>query len=606
MQVRPDVRVEHTDPIGQIPVSPKYAAGLENGDVIVATVEHIQGDMLMLRLHDGSLLNAELQGEMRFSEGDVIEAAVSKDGGRCLLYILNVLRAGSPAAKDAPASVTPQTLSAMLAVIKRNPGLDADIALYLAQNNIPDTPENITALTQMSRGTGIGTLLGQILGFMTQAKKPEQPASGAPGLNTVSQGAAAQNGQPAAGIIDQNTDGGKALPGHTVQGEGAPLGNGVMTTPHQPNAHTPQSNAQPDMGNPVTPVKPDGQPGDPQQTRGMQAQASEPATQGEAMGAKTAPMATDVTKGPVEQGTAGSPAQAQPQESAAGTVRQAESPQGPQPDTQPVSTPDITGGRQAPQPMDHGAQAMEAQPPAGQILPRGSGGASPPDGAVMMDGGAVPTEGTADPAPTQGPDGRIDEMIRELFLLPDEKNGLELKKTADGMSRSLKILKSELIQTDIKNRELCLKSAEQALRQLEMSDRTVHFEHMQLPFALKEGEHRTTELYVFRRRGDRDKKAAGDGLSILVALDTEHMGRVETLIRTSGGGIALEFRLQEPGMTDMFKENSVPLQEAVEAAGYHLTGIRFAGLEKKTTVLNAGEMVSLDAGEANHGIDVQI
>ena len=102
------------------------------------------------------------------------------------------------------------------------------------------------------------------------------------------------------------------------------------------------------------------------------------------------------------------------------------------------------------------------------------------------------------------------------------------------------------------------------------------------------------------------KRTAEAGLSILVALDTEHMGRVETLIRQEGGGISLEFRLQEPAMTEAFKKNSRPLQEAVEAAGYSLTGMRFAGLEKKTTVLNAGEMVSLDAGDASHGIDVQI
>ena len=82
--------------------------------------------------------------------------------------------------------------------------------------------------------------------------------------------------------------------------------------------------------------------------------------------------------------------------------------------------------------------------------------------------------------------------------------------------------------------------------------------------------------------------------------------RVETMIRETGGSISLEFRLERPGMTETFKGHSVPLQKAVEAAGYKLTDMRFAGLEKKTTVLNAGEMVSLDAGAAPPGIDVQV
>ena len=196
-------------------------------------------------------------------------------------------------------------------------------------------------------------------------------------------------------------------------------------------------------------------------------------------------------------------------------------------------------------------------------------------------------------------------MIKEMIFQPEPETGDAIKRTADGISRGLKTLKSELVQTDIKYRELCLKNVDQALRQIEMADRAARFEHMQIPFAVKEGEHRTAELYVFRRKNGR-KQTAEAGLSILVALDTDHMGRVETLIREEGGSISLEFRLEQADMADTFKQHSGPLQEAVETAGYKLTGMRFAGLEKKTTVLNAGEMVSLDAGAAPHGIDVQI
>ena len=179
MQVSPDknVRVEQAGPIGRIPVSPEYAAGLKNGDFLVATVEQVRGDTLLLRAEDGSLLNAVLTGDMSLAQGDVIEAAVSKDGGTCLLYILNVLHTGAQPAKDTAVSVTPQILSAMLSLLKRNPGLDAEIALFLAENNIPDTAENIAALTQMSRGTGVGALLGRILELMAQ---PETAQDGGP------------------------------------------------------------------------------------------------------------------------------------------------------------------------------------------------------------------------------------------------------------------------------------------------------------------------------------------------------------------------------------------------------------------------------------------
>jgi hypothetical protein len=163
----------------------------------------------------------------------------------------------------------------------------------------------------------------------------------------------------------------------------------------------------------------------------------------------------------------------------------------------------------------------------------------------------------------------------------------------------------ELVQSDIRYKELCLKNTDQAIRQMELADRAARFEHIQLPLTAAEGEYRTAELFVFRRQGGR-KRDGGSGVSILVALDTEHIGRVETLIREADGRVSLEFRLEQLEMAETFSANSAPLREAVEAAGYQLTGMRYAGLEKRTTVVNAGELMALEAGEAVPGIDVQI
>jgi putative IMPACT (imprinted ancient) family translation regulator len=180
-----------------------------------------------------------------------------------------------------------------------------------------------------------------------------------------------------------------------------------------------------------------------------------------------------------------------------------------------------------------------------------------------------------------------------------------MKKTAGEMPQEIKSLKSLLLQSDIRSKESCLKTADQALKQMDLADRTIRFEHMQLPVAVGDNECRTAELYVFRNRGSR--KSSGEaGITILVALDTQHIGRVETLVREAGGGVSLEFRLEQAGAAEAFKRNSAHLAEAVEAAGYRLTDMRFAELEKKTTVLNAGEVVRLDAGGAPGGVDVRI
>lgn len=592
MEVSPDkaIRVEQTSPIGRIPVSPENAAGLKNGDFLVATVEQVRGDMLLLRADGGFLLNAALQGQMSLFEGDVIEAAVSKDGGRCLLYILNVLHTGTPAAKDAAVSATPQTLSAMLAVIKRNPGLDADTALFLAANNIPDTAENIAALAQMSRGTGIGALLGQILGMATQ---PEEAAPSG----------AAQAMMPAGDVPPQQ--------GETGTAPAVPGGSNPQTGAAQPNQAAEAGQGmgpQPVMTGPHTaPMAPGVPQTEPQQGTATPVPTPEAGMAPGASDGSTGPIPGAQTGEPAAQRTGGnvSGAQAGPLTSAPGTVRaHAEPLPGAAETIQPQADPQRSAPANQAPPHTVSAEAPHTAHTIGtQSVERQAPQSSRTQNIAPEEMAAPPDRGDA--GRVQGADERIGQLIRGLFLRPGEKNGAEMKRTAEDMTRGLKALKSELIQTDIKYRELCLKSADQALRQLEMSDRAAHFEHMQIPFAVKEGEHRTAELYVFRRNGGQ-KQAAEAGLSILVALDTEHMGRVETMIRETGGSISLEFRLERPGMTETFKGHSVPLQKAVEAAGYKLTDMRFAGLEKKTTVLNAGEMVSLDAGAAPPGIDVQV
>ena len=605
MQVSPDknVRVTETSPIGRIPVSPEHAAGLQHGDFLVATVEQIHGDMLLLRVDGGFLLNAALQGNMQLAQGDVIEAAVSKDGGTCLLYIVNVLHPGNRTAKDTADSVSPQTLSAMLTVIKRNPGLDADIALYLAENHIPDTPENIAALTQMSRGTGIGALLGRILGLTAQGPQTT-PTGNVPPPAMMGPGEAAPPPQGETVYTEGMNQGGQAPSNPIPQAPNQAPVNGSTPQPATPEGGQQGADAGPGAP-PASPDAPHNQPAAaaPAQTPGMgpetgnaapmpPAQTDGPAGSQAAGGGKT----PEAQTGPLPGAAGTAQPQAQPRADTAGTVPP-DQPQGAQQDTG-------AGPRAPGMAAQHIAPDMEGRPGLyGDASQTRHGEETAP--APMALGDTAAQAGGGKPGVAQELDGGIGKLIMGLFYEPEEQTGDGIKRMAEGMSRGLKTLKSDLIQTDNKYRELCLKSVDQALRQMEMADRAAYFEHMQIPLALKEGEHRTAELYVFRRQGGK-KSPAEAGLTILVALDTERMGRVETLIRETGGSIALEFRLEQPGMTDRLRQNSAPLQEAVEAAGYRLTGMRFAGLEKKTTVLNAGEMASPAAGEAPHGIDVQI
>lgn len=590
MQISPDpnTRIAQIKPFGRIPVSERSAAGLTDGDILAATVARVQREAVLLRFHGGALLRAALSGDMRLSEGDVIEAAVSKSGSTCFLYILNVSRSeAQPAQEGVTVPATPQDLATMLSMLKRNPALDADTVQFLAENHIPDTAENIAALTQMSQGTGIGVLLGRILGLMAQPEGTALPggpqaADTAPGQEAVPtprgeahQGTAMavnKTGRPPAVTVQGQSSG----EDQTAAFRTAASQTGATVLPRTADPGTDMGGAQPqgmgaDMG--VTQTQGTGADMGVTQPQGMGENMSDMQAQG-------APIAQTGTQSGQESAP-GSAAQAPPPE---GVHRQSEpSPGSPQragenPGTQPMQSAQQSPAQEAP-PGEKGAQGHPVTPGATEADP-----VAAPDAAVESD-------------------KRIGQMVRGLFFQPDEQAGPEMKKNAEELAHALKTLKSELVQSDIKNVEFCLKSADQALKQVELADMAMRFEHMQLPVAFRDGEYRTAELFVFRRQGGQ-KNAGEAGFSILVALDTRHIGRVETLIRETEGNVSLEFRLEKPELTAAFKQNSPSLNQAVEAAGYRLSGMRFAGLEKKTTVLNAGEM--LEAGNAPPGIDVQI
>jgi hypothetical protein len=548
MQIKSDenLSLAQVNRIEPLSVVSRNAQKLSNGDVVMAMAQQFEDNTVLLRMADGGLLRAVLQGEMRFAQGDMLEAVVSRSGGTCFLNILNVVRAGAraplqtengEAAPNIGGAVSQQILSDAMAVMKRNSGMDIETALFFAANGIADTQENIAALAQMTAGKGIGVLLGQILGMMAQEDEPAGAVTGRSGT------ASMQNIAPEATIQMEDAD--------ALQ---TPAGRGEATVPQ---AELAQRAAAPQAESVQQTDVPQAAPT--QQTDVPQASAVQHTAMPQ--------MASAQFNSTSEQNTAVPHTSVPPYDADHAGVNAG---------SRPVPSPP---GTQAAVPQEAGRDAISA----------------------------ADTNASEDTKMTSGisekPEADVRQSIRRLFFQPGRQTGTEMKKVAEEIPWELKTLKSQLNQTDIKNKELCLKSIGQAIRQTELSGNAVRFEHMQIPVMANDDMVQSAELYVFRRHGGKEP-TEGMGVSILVALDTQHIGRVEAMIREAGGGISIEFRMEQPRAAEAFKRSSDSLLQAIEAAGYRLTGIRFAGLEKRTTVLNAGEV--MDAGTVPPGIDVKI
>jgi hypothetical protein len=199
----------------------------------------------------------------------------------------------------------------------------------------------------------------------------------------------------------------------------------------------------------------------------------------------------------------------------------------------------------------------------------------------------------------------VKERILDLFCKPDKQTGAEFKKTVTDMPEGLNSLKLLLHQSDNQDKGPAMQKADQVQKQMELLSESKRFDCIQLPFMLKNGAERTAELYDYRHK--RTKKEPGEaGMSVLVALDTQHIGRIETLMKTDGKSMTLEFRLEHKDIQPEIIKRSKALAKAMENAGYTLKSLKITGLELKTTVLNAGGVLIPDAGVSPGNIDVQI
>jgi len=571
---------------------PKGIAQLSDGGIVTATVEEIQGGDVILRLDTGELLRAAAGGDIVLAKGDVIEAVVDRNTGATLLRILDL---NTALGKQLPAT-SQQALSDMLTALRRNPDVNARAARFLAESGLPINADNLQTLTQITKGAGLGVLLGQVLNLLGEK------AEGVTTLSALNPVAMSQEGvsvrmqeenapQTAEDVQAPQAEGQNAQPEGAAARPGAEqMSAWTVLTVRSGSEGVPGWQAEETAGEAAPVLTEEGAAALPPEGAGSTQEGEKASFEtGTAMrehgvfepAAKESPPA-------LAQGAAKGEPESAPQvlQSAAGQVEKAPAEQAKTAMRAPTE-PEPAKPKQA-----ESAKTQHAEN-AGTAAQKTS-----PDGAHPERLAGPVLGGDAEREPLQ-------KLVEKLFVRPGEQSGEEIKKTVNETPQALRALKFALDQSDIRNKELCLKAIDQALRQVELSERNARFDYIQLPLS-DNGEGKTAELFVFRRKKQKREGEAEQGTTILIALDTQNIGRVETLLTASVSRLSLEFRLEQPERAEEFRQKGAELEQALTDAGFSLTGIRFAALETRTTLLNAAEAAGEAASGNVRGVDIRI
>lgn len=126
-------------------------------------------------------------------------------------------------------------------------------------------------------------------------------------------------------------------------------------------------------------------------------------------------------------------------------------------------------------------------------------------------------------------------------------------------------------------------AAQRVVTTLKLSDSTMSF--VQIPVSLNDFK-TSAEIYVVKR-DEKQKLSLENGVKLVFALNTEYMGRIESIISANTKDLNLNIRVENKDVMDAVQREQTYLKTLLSATTFNLSVFKVTMIDKPTTVLNA-------------------
>lgn len=141
--------------------------------------------------------------------------------------------------------------------------------------------------------------------------------------------------------------------------------------------------------------------------------------------------------------------------------------------------------------------------------------------------------------------------------------------------------------------------------QTQLANRIEQFYYCQIPFE-NNGQKNTAELYVLKRKPGRQIEEK-EQVTILIGLDTEYMGRIETVLHSTEGKLSVEFRVENNKIKRLFLDSVQEFRKMLQDNRFDTGDITVRTIDKPTTPFNVLEhLEAKNEAETVTGIDIRI
>lgn len=155
----------------------------------------------------------------------------------------------------------------------------------------------------------------------------------------------------------------------------------------------------------------------------------------------------------------------------------------------------------------------------------------------------------------------------------EETTGSLLEKNVRSMSENLKS-----ILTDKPGDALA-----RTVTSLKLSDNTMSF--VQIPISFNDFK-TTAEMYVVKRDGHK-QLSLEDGIKLVFALNTQNLGRIESIISANTRDLSLNIRVESAAVKEAVYREIGYLKELLSTTDFNISVLKVTEIDKKITVLNA-------------------
>ncbi len=140
--------------------------------------------------------------------------------------------------------------------------------------------------------------------------------------------------------------------------------------------------------------------------------------------------------------------------------------------------------------------------------------------------------------------------------------------------------------------------------QVRMGAQMENFYYFQIPMD-NNGKKQNAELFVFEKNAKR-KVGEKENITVLIALDTQNLGRIETVLRSADNKLEINFRVENEEVVAYLKNSKADFIKTMRESGFTIESVMVQTMEEKATPLNAREIVFGNEVADITGIDIQV